>query len=552
LDKLRRIALLGGGPAALFMLKRLVETGRKDLVVDLFEQKHQLGRGMPYSNEGSGEEHVTNVSANEIPAIVTSLAEWSKTSAFNEYKDLPRLMFGQYLADQFGLLLEMAEKTGVKVNVHFESEVTDVAEKDGEVTVTVNHRQQSVHDIAIMCTGHHWPAPHEDKVKGYFDSPYPPAKLHLKLNHPVAIKGSSLTAVDAIRTLARQHGRFDGSGQQLSYHLNPAFGKFKIVLHALGGLLPAMRFNLNNTHLEDSRVLKPKQIAAHIAANDGFLSLDYIFENDFKKLFKNKDKEFYAHIKAMTMEEFVTDMMTMREESDPFQLLKAEYAEAERSIKRKKSVYWKELLGVLSFAMNYPAKHFSAEDMLRLQQVLLPLISVVIAYLPQSSAEELLVLHASGVLEMVAVDKDSCVEPAADGGATYTYNGETVHFKTFINCTGQPHLSFKDFPFKSLVKNKTLCPARLRFRSGEEGEKALAADEPVKLEADGTYYLQVPGITINDSFQVVDDSGAPNKRIYVMAVPYIGGYNPDYSGLDFCEAASEAIIKSIKWNAGKS
>jgi hypothetical protein len=31
----------------------------------------------------------------------------------------------------------------------------------------------------------------------------------------------------------------------------------------------------------------------------------------------------------------------------------------------------------------------------------------------------------------------------------------------------------------------------------------------------------------------------------MMAVPYIGGFNPDYSGLDFCEAASEVIIKSI-------
>jgi hypothetical protein len=55
----------------------------------------------------------------------------------------------------------------------------------------------------------------------------------------------------------------------------------------------------------------------------------------------------------------------------------------------------------------------------------------------------------------------------------------------------------------------------------------------------------VSGITINDSFQAVDEYGALNERIYVMAVPYIGGYNPDYSGLDFCEAASESISESI-------
>ncbi|MES2880805.1 MAG: hypothetical protein V4676_01560, partial [Bacteroidota bacterium] len=57
--------------------------------------------------------------------------------------------------------------------------------------------------------------------------------------------------------------------------------------------------------------------------------------------------------------------------------------------------------------------------------------------------------------------------------------------------------------------------------------------------------LKVAGITINDNFQVLDQYGAYNNRIYIMAVPYIGGYNPDYSGLDFCEAASARIIASV-------
>ncbi|MFD2144096.1 hypothetical protein [Mucilaginibacter antarcticus] len=61
----------------------------------------------------------------------------------------------------------------------------------------------------------------------------------------------------------------------------------------------------------------------------------------------------------------------------------------------------------------------------------------------------------------------------------------------------------------------------------------------------GNYYLRVPGIAINDSYQPVDKYGAFNERLYIMAVPYIGGFNPDYSGLDFCEAASKAIIKSL-------
>ena len=73
----------------------------------------------------------------------------------------------------------------------------------------------------------------------------------------------------------------------------------------------------------------------------------------------------------------------------------------------------------------------------------------------------------------------------------------------------------------------------------EEGNKKVEKAE------DGNYYLNVPGITINDNFQVVDSSGIANNRVYIMAVPYIGGYNPDYSGLDFCEEASLKIVDSI-------
>src|SRR5690606_19364994 len=113
----KRIAILGGGPSGLFIFKRLVESRRTDLNITLFEKKHELGTGMPYSSDGANPEHITNVSGNEIPEIVTSIAEWIETAPkklkdfyhirpenYNEYKVLPRLFFGQYLSAQFDLL----------------------------------------------------------------------------------------------------------------------------------------------------------------------------------------------------------------------------------------------------------------------------------------------------------------------------------------------------------------------------------------------------------------------------------------------------------------
>jgi len=324
-----------------------------------------------------------------------------------------------------------------------------------------------------------------------------------------------------------------------------------LVMHSRNGLLPAVRFHLEDSHLAKDSVMSHEDVESNRAKNEGFLSLDLVFEKNFKEMIREKDPAFYERIRALKMEEFVDLVMDLREHVAPFHLFRAEYIEAEKSIKRKESIYWKEMLAVLSFAMNYPAKYFSAEDMQRLQKVLMPLISIVIAFIPQSSVEEVLALHNAGVLDIISVGDDSEVEPAKDGGAVYHYMDEMgkkhdTYFKTFVDCVGQPHLSYDQLPYKSLLRNKTVSPARLKFRDASVAAAQLAdGNKNVEQGETGDYYLKVPGITINDNFQVIDEYGGLNERIYMMAVPYIGGYNPDYSGLDFSEAASAAIVKVI-------
>lgn len=521
---------------------------------------------MPYSSEGANDEHITNVSGNEIPPLVTTLDQWVKkvpkdtldkyhmdAANFNEFKVLPRLLFGQYLTAQFDLLQKQAREAGVEYEVQYNSTVTDIIDQPekGFVTVEVDGQKKFEFDHVVICTGHNWPHKHEGKIPNYFDSPYPPSKIALQLDHAVAIKGSSLTAVDAIRTLSRYNGTFDKDANgQLFYKLSAQSPSFKVVLHTRNGMLPAVRFHLDDSHLSNDSLLSKEEIKAHIKSNGGFLSLDYIFEKDFKLPIKEKEPAFYEKIKDMRLEEFVATMMDLRERVDPFKLLKAEYTEAEKSIQREKSIYWKEMLGVLSFALNYPAKHLSAEDMQRLQTTLTPLISIVIAYIPQSSSQELLALHNAGVLDLIPVGDDSTVEPQEKGGAIYRYADQSgieqaVYFQTYVDCVGQPHLPFEEFPFKSLINDHTISPAKLKFKKPQEGIKAMNEGKPVTKDDHDDYYLQVAGITINDHFQVVDAYGAFNDRIYMMAVPYIGGYNPDYSGLDFSEEASGIIIERL-------
>ncbi len=566
-----RIALIGGGPSALFMYKRLVESKVANFDIQIFERKNRIGAGMPYSDDGACKEHITNVSDNEIPTIACTIEEWVKTQPpiaiefkitpenFNEYKVLPRLLFGAYLNDQFETLLKKVESDRIDTTLRLSVNVKDLIYKKKLNEVWVVTDKETLHfDMVVICIGHAWPKKFEGKIKGVYDSPYPPCKLNVKINHPIAIKGSSLTAIDAIRTLSRENGFFEKNEMgQYKYQLNADSTDFKIVMHSRNGLLPAVRFHLEDSHLRNSSLLTAQEIGEHRKSNNGFLSLDYIFEKDFKNLFKDKEPEFYQCIKDLRMEEFVEEMMALREEVDPFQLLKAEYVEAEKSMKRKQSVYWKELLGVLSFAMNQPAKYFSAEDMLRLKKHLMPLISIVIAYVPQGSCEDLLALHNAGILEIIAVGDDSEVEYKKEGGVNYHYKDEagksqSNHYQTFIDCVGQVPLGYEDFPFKSFSKDKTISQATLKFQSKEKGAECLIKDPDNVDFKNGYYYLKVSGVTIDDNFKIINEYEVSNENVYLMAVPYISGYNPDYSGLDFCEAASQKIIESIEYTSVKS
>lgn len=562
-----KIGIIGAGPSGMFMLKRLIEQGDPNLEIEFFEKGKNPGEGMPYSRNGANDEHITNVSANEIPELVTSLDDWVKTldsgtlsrfdidvDKFHEYKVVPRLLFGCYLADQFKLLLRRAKEAGIKCTMHFNAEVSDISNDEERSLVNIHvGEEMSTFDKIVICSGHYWPKKNEGVYPNYYDSPYPPSKLEFKVNGPVAIRGASLTAIDALRTLARQHGTFEKKdGDSIfRYHLDPAYPNFKLVSHSKKGLLPAVRFHLEDSYLGKDLVLKKEEIEKVREENDGFVPLDYVFDKLFKQLMKEKDPEAYEEIRDMEIEDFVEMIMSKREHIDPFKLLKAEYKEAEKSITRRESVHWKELLAVVSFAMNNPAKYFSAEDRHRLEKVLMPLISIVIAFIPQSSAEEMLALHAAGILTVTDVGEESRVEPKVSGGAIYHLRDENgkMHsdeYPVFIDSIGQPHLSYEEFPFPTIRQQGLITPATLRYRSKEAGKKELqSGNKNVLVDERGDYYLRVPGIAINDSFQVVNKYQAVNDRIFVMAVPFIGGYNPDYSGLDFCEAASEKIAKAI-------
>lgn len=185
----------------------------------------------------------------------------------------------------------------------------------------------------------------------------------------------------------------------------------------------------------------------------------------------------------------------------------------------------------------------------------MPLIACVIAFVPQISCREMIALHSANALDLVAVGNDATfkVDQVLGGvniqlSSSYSSSSSSTsssHYETFIDCSGQPHLNIDDFPFRGLVQSGCLSQAFLKFRSVDAAQAARNKSENIVVEKQDGYYLKVPGVAINDQFQVIDQSGNANERIFMMAVPFIGGFNPDYSGLDFCQEASLRIVNSL-------
>lgn len=558
-----RLAIIGGGPSALFLYQALLDRACSKVSVEIFESGSQLGAGMPYSVKGAGPEHVTNVSGNEIPPLPKSLVAWLKEAPgellvrygldrahVDEFKVIPRLLFGDYLSHQFQLLRERGLSAEEPATIHINTPISDVTIdlQRGESALSLAIAERRF-DVVVVCTGHCWPLQHEGAIPDYFDSPYPPRKLDGLRNHSIAIRGASLTAIDAIRTLARNHGTFiTERGRTIAYQANTDAPQFKMVMHSREGFLPGIRFHLKDPRLKQQHGLSPQQLDAHRRTNDGFVSLDFVFEADFKQSFRELDQSFYQLIRDCSLEEFVELMTRERDRCDPFEFFKREYDEALSSIRDEQSIHWKEKLATASFTLGRVAKYFSAEDMLRLQKTLMPLISVVVAFTPQCSCEELLALHAAGRLELVDVADESRVEPNLAGGVDYYYGAEAepVRFKTYVDAVGQQPLSFEQFPFESLRHSGLVSHATVRFQAPAEALKFRETHPEDVVQMNGETHLRLPGVAIADNFEAIDRVGTASPRLYIMAVPLIAGHYPDYSSLDFCEEAAERIVGSIK------
>jgi hypothetical protein len=565
----QHIAVIGCGVAGLFFLKAYTEQGQPGTTLSIFEASETMGVGMPYSAQGANAEHLSNIMCQEFPDMPEPPHMWLARQSdeflaehgiprenISERFIFPRLTLGVYMESQFAVLVQIARARNLNVALYPKHRIADIEDRpeDGKVRIHILGGNHIEFDHVVVTTGHVWPTRKEKKVPGYYDSPFPFKKLTTQFNHHVGLMGTSLTAVDAIRTLSRAHGHFESADTtgKLRYVANPGTENFKISMHSRRGLLPGIRFHAERPLIEKYTHLHITKgdIERNIADNDGFLSLDFMFEAAYKGTMALKDAAYFSVIKDMTLEQFVEHVYAQVRTDDPFAQFKEQLQSARESEANDHIVHWKETLEVFFYTLNFHAKNLSAEDMLRLRNHITPLMTYISACLPFDSCDELLALHEVGKLDIVAVGFDSHITTSeSESGATFHYkNGQAqdvhAHYDSFIECTGQRALPFEAFPFKTLVQQGVVSAARLKFANAAH---ATSSGCDIEHNEQGVF-LRVPGVAINDNYAAIDARGKPHPRISIMAFAHIQGLNPDVPGIPCCSDISGMVFHAINDN----
>ena len=252
------IAIIGSGPTAIYTLLYLI-SAQRPLHITIFEAQTEAGTGSPYRPALNDKAMLSNIASLEIPVITETLVDWLLRqpdaelarmeilrSKISERAFFPRLVLGEFFRDQFNRLLEKARRMGHAVEVHTNTRVLDIILQTDDIRVEAQAAETELahytFDYVVMATGHRWPDETQPKP-GYFTSPWPASALHEIVNCSVGIRGTSLSAIDALVAVSSRNGSFlaDEAGA-LRYYPRAESENFHVTLMSRKGLLPEADF----------------------------------------------------------------------------------------------------------------------------------------------------------------------------------------------------------------------------------------------------------------------------------------------------------------------
>ncbi len=576
MNRPQSLAIIGSGPSAIYLLKHILDHAASLSPtlseITVFEKNAFIGMGMPYTPQTTDIYNMSNISSEELPELPTTLTDWLRSQAPSVLADLGlegveikedevygRLALGQYFKAQYQLLQAWLTEAGIRVHSHADCQVVDVRDdaESQRVTLFTQSGEAYEFDRVVIATGHRWPEKDVPEA-GYYASPWPIAKLLPRdgehYNFVIGTLGASLSAFDVISSLAHRHGDFIPKGDALTYRPHPGTEGFKMVMHSSKGLLPHLQFDQEEPMREIYRHVSPTDMAKLMDAQ-GRLRLETYFDQVCRPVLQEafqKDglPEMVKRLKdpSFKLLDFIEEMSQQHEYDNAFEGMRIEMKEAEESVKQHRPIHWKERVDDLIYTLNYYASYMPAEDHVTLHEKLMPFLLNVIAAMPLPSGNTILALYDAGKLDIVPgsvsrvrkskAQHHTLVEVGEDEKtATYSYD-------MFIDCSGQGPLELEDYPFPSLVKNKTVRPACAAFYRSKSAAKLAKEDPEMLLKIHGDTLLKTGGIDIDHSYRVIGDSGTANPRIHDIAFPHTTGHRPYSYGLQACNDTSRIVVKA--------
>jgi uncharacterized NAD(P)/FAD-binding protein YdhS len=522
-NTLRRIAVVGGGPTAIYTLLALVNQAEQPFALTIFEEQASLGRGTPYRPGWNDPAMLSNIASIEIPPIEETLVDWLRRQSdarlqsmginpenIGERTFYPRLVLGEYFHDQVTALLGRAQEKGVDVTVRTRSRVTDAISQPNGMILTVRPRRgeayQDRFDHVVTATGHQWPA-HPEIRPGYFLSPWPASALSTIPPCEVGIRGTSLTAIDATVALAVHHGEFFEGQDGIGYRPASGTEDFHMTMMSRKGLLPEADFYAPLPY-EPLSVCTPDAIAQLIEESESGL-LEKVFAVFKRELFCADPR--YAcetDLANVDLEQFHDRYFANRAESDPFVWAAQNLAEAQQNYRDKVTVPWRYAILRMHEVVELLVPHFEEQDYERFSRYFKPVFVDDYATVPHKSIKRLLALHRAGKLDVLAIGEHYRIDSyRPEGGVVVEFDNTRMVFPAFIEAMGQKALPAKEFPFPSLRRQGIIHDI--------EGQKGTAA---------------VRGIAIDDEYHPISDD-IPHDQLFCLSLPFILGRHPFHQGI---------------------
>lgn len=527
MSKKKRIAIVGGGPTAVYTVKNLLQKAAK-LHITIFEAGPVAGCGLPYSEEHNTPDMMANITSIEIPPVLVSLSDWVRSADSGLVKRFgiaretvsdrdfyPRILIGAYYSDQLTRMVQACTPDQT-IEIETQTRVLDVKPEGNGFKLFIEQSNKRVHrrfESVVMATGHRTDFDKPEPKRGLFRSPYPVQDLEVGDDRAALILGSSLSAIDAAVGLATRYGSFVGEGDTLAY--KPSSKRpLRLVMASRKGTVPDSDFFYPIPE-EPLLIFTPARLES--LRGEGKAGLLAKAFRLFKQQLVSDDPEFVKNLalSRFTPEAFAKAYFALRKTRQGFDAIAENLAESKRDYRERRIVMWRYTMMRAHEVFSELVPFLDQRDLSRFQRHLAPVFADAYGCVPHLSIERLLALHRAGCLEIVALGEDGTIRYGA-GSFTLAAAGREETFGTLIDARGQSAASIAELGFEHL--DRVLATGDLLKRNNGQHD-----DDQFRLRLEGR----------------------ADAEIFCISIPVMMERYPFAQGLVACSEAAEVVATAI-------